>query len=107
MKDLIWIGTSKDDLRSFPMDARRDAGYQLSKVQHGEEPDDWKPMIGVGLGVREIRIRDRAGAFRILYVAQFKGAIHVLHAFQKKTQETSVKDIQLARMRFRTLRGHL
>ena len=106
MKELIWIGTSKHDLRSFPADVRQDAGYQLSKVQHGDDPDDWKPMSGIGLGVREIRIRDQAGAFRVIYLARFRNAVYVLHAFQKKTQETPVKDIQLARTRFRTLRGY-
>jgi len=105
MKELIWIGNSKDDLRSFPNGARRDAGYQLSKLPRGENPDDWKPMSGIGLGAREIRIRDHAGAFRVIYVAHFRNAVYVLHAFQKKTQETSAKDIHLARTRFRTIRG--
>lgn len=59
-----------DDLRDFPLTARREAGHQLDLVQNGRAPDDWKPMNTAGQGVREIRIRDEAGAFRVLYVAK-------------------------------------
>jgi phage-related protein len=70
MKPLRFAGASIDDLRQFPLDARREAGYQLTKVQHGMEPSDWKPMQSVGEGVKEIRIRDESGAFRIIYLAK-------------------------------------
>jgi len=82
-----------EDLRAFPETTRREAGYQLDQIQHGREPDDWKPMNTVGRGVREIRIRDAAGAFRVLYVAKFDDAVYVLHCFQKKTQKTSKADL--------------
>jgi phage-related protein len=82
---------------------RREAGYQLDHVQWGVNPDDWKPMKTIGPGVREIRIKDKAGAFRVIYVATFADAIYVLHAFQKKTQATSLQDIRLATSRFREL----
>jgi phage-related protein len=74
-----------DDLRAFPLTARREAGHQLEQEQNGREPDDWKPMNTVGPGAKEIRIRDEAGAFRVLYVAKFADAVYVLHCFQKKT----------------------
>jgi len=74
-------GSALDDLRAFPQGARREAGYQLDQIQRGREPDDWKPMNTVGRGVREIRIRDAAGAFRVLYVAKFDDAVYVLHCF--------------------------
>jgi phage-related protein len=64
-KPVEFRGSALDDLRAFPAAARREAGYQLDQVQHGREPDDWKPMNAVGRGVREIRIRDAAGAFRV------------------------------------------
>ena len=70
-------------------------------VQVGREPDDWKPMRTVGPGACEIRVRDREGAFRVLYVARFRKAIYVLHAFQKKSQKTSRRDLELARARYR------
>ena len=92
-----------EDLRAFPLTARREAGHQLDQVQHGREPDDWKPLNTVGQGVKEIRIRDEAGAFRVLYVAKFAGAVYVLHCFQKKTGKTSKADRELAARRYREL----
>ena len=89
-----------EDLRAFPLTARREAGHQLDQVQNGREPDDWKPMNTVGQGVREIRIRDEAGAFRVLYVAKFSDAVYVLHCFQKKTEKTSKADVELAARRY-------
>jgi phage-related protein len=105
MKPIVWIGDSLDDLKAFPDSARQSAGHQLSKIQHGELADDWKPMGTIGVGVCEIRVRDAAGAFRVIYVARFGGAIYVLHAFQKKSQKTSWQDVDLARKRFRSIRG--
>ena len=102
-KTVEFRGSSLDDLRTFPILARREAGHQLDQVQHGLEPDDWKPMPTIGPGVREIRIRDANGAFRILYVAKFADAVYVLHCFQKKTQKTSKPDLSLAESRYRDL----
>src|SRR5260370_41310082 len=89
-------GGRPECLRAFPEAARREAGYQLDQIQRGREPDDWKPLNTVGRGVREIRIRDAAGAFRVLYVAKFDDAVYVLHCFQKKTQKTSKADMNLS-----------
>lgn len=102
-KPVEFVGSSLDDLRAFPLTARREAGYQLDQVQNGHEPDDWKPMNTVGKGVKEIRIRDVAGAFRIIYVAKFADAVYVLHCFQKKTEKTSKADVELAAKRYRDL----
>jgi phage-related protein len=102
-KPVEFRGSALDDLRAFPSAARREAGYQLDQIQHGREPDDWKPMNAVGRGVREIRIRDAAGAYRVLYVAKFDDAVYVLHCFQKKTQKTSKADLNLAAQRYRDL----
>src|SRR5260221_11558078 len=82
---------------------RREAGFQIDRVQRGLDPDNWKPMKTVGPGVREIRIRDAAGAFRVIYIATLADAIYVLHAFQKKTLATSKRDLDLARARFKEL----
>lgn len=102
-KPVAFRGSALSDLRDFPDMARRDAGHQLDLVQHGHEPDDWKPMNTVGQGVREIRIRDEAGAFRVVYVAKFADAIYVLHCFQKKSQKTNQLDLDLAIKRYRDL----
>ena len=103
IKPAEFLGETVEALRAFPDKARQDAGFQLDKVQRGEEPDDSKPMPIIGAGVKEIRIRDEAGAFRVIYVAKLADAVYVLHCFQKKTQETSQKDIKLARKRYKEL----
>ena len=64
---------------------------------------DWKPMNTIGPGVREIRIRDKHGAFRVIYVAKFQSAVYLLHCFQKKTRATSKADLNLAESRSRDL----
>ena len=104
MKAVVFLGDSLERLRAFPDGPRRDAGFQIDRVQRGLNPDDWKPMKGIGSGVREIRVRDATGAFRVIYVATFAEAVYVLHAFQKKAARTPVRDIALAEMRFRELK---
>jgi phage-related protein len=100
MKGIRFIGDSLKRLRAFPDDARQDAGYQLDKVQRGEQPDDFKPMPSIGEGVEEIRVRDEAGVFRVIYTARLRDEVVVLHAFQKKTRATSKRDLELARARW-------
>lgn len=104
MKALRFVGTSLDDLRDFPVEARRQAGFELDALQRGHDPSDWKPMKDIGSGVREIRIHVM-GEWRIIYVAKFAHAIYVLHSFQKKTQRTRQADIELARSRYRQVGG--
>lgn len=98
-----FLGGALDDLRVFPLVARREAGYQIDRVQHGLEPDDWKPMNTVGPEVREIRIRDATSAFRVLYIAKFSDAVYVLHCFRKTSEKTSKTDLDLAAKRYRDL----
>ena len=104
MKPVRFLGNSLERLREFPEDARHDAGYQLEHVQRGEQPDDFKPMPSIGKGVEEIRVRDDSGIYRVIYTARLADAVYVLHAFQKKTQATSKRDIATARERFAQLR---
>lgn len=75
----------------------------MSKVQAGQEPEDWKPFDDVGAGTREIRVRDASGAFRVMYVAKFEEAVYVLHCFQKKSQVTSRHDKVIASARYRAV----
>jgi phage-related protein len=91
MKPIRFLGNSLECLREFPIDARQDAGFQLDRVQRGEPAHDFKPMPAVGKGVQEI------------YTARLADAVYVLHAFQKKTQATSKRDIDLAKARFAEL----
>lgn len=102
-KPIVGVGTSKEDLRDFPLVARQRAGYQLELIQEGEEPVGWKPMESVGKGVREIRIKCKDGAFRVFYVVNRPDAIYVLHAFRKTTEKTEGRDIELGRVRFKSL----
>lgn len=99
MKPVTFVGDSLKRLREFPEDVRHDAGYQLDKVQRGQQPDDFKPMPSIGKGVEEIRIWDDSGTYRVIYTARTPDAVYVLHAFQKKTQVTSPRDIGIAKER--------
>jgi len=101
-KPLIWLGSSQRDLKAFPPDARRVAGFQLRRVQQGLEPNDWKPMTTVGAGVQEIRIHTGL-EHRVFYVAKFTEGVYVLHAFEKRTRKTLKRETDLARDRFRAL----
>ena len=103
LKPVEFRGTALDDLRCFPLPARREGGHQIDQVQRGLEPDDWKPMTTIGQGVREIRVRDASGAFRVIYVAKLADAIYVLHCFQKKAAKTDKTDVDLASRRYRDL----
>lgn len=100
MKPIQFLGDALKCLRDFTDNARQDAGYQLHKVQKGEQPDDFKPMPSIGRGVEEVRLWDDSGTYRIIYTARMADAVYVLHAFQKKTQATSKQDIELAKKRY-------
>ncbi|UJP04421.1 MAG: type II toxin-antitoxin system RelE/ParE family toxin [Nitrosomonas sp.] len=102
MKPLRFIGSSLDDLKSFPVEARREAGFELYAVQYGLMPGDFKPMLNVGSGAYEIRLHV-LGEWRIIYVAKMHDAVYVLHAFQKKTQKTKCEDIELAVRRYKQI----
>jgi phage-related protein len=104
MKPLKFVASSLDDLRNFPDEARRAAGFELHAIQSGLEPSDWKPMQIVGSGVKEIRIHI-LGEWRVIYIAKLHEAVYVLHAFQKKTRKTSRQDIDLARQRYKQIGG--
>lgn len=99
---MSWLGSSLEDVRAFPDDARRSAGYQLGRVQQGLAPTDWKPMTTVGAGVVEIRVHTKV-EHRVFYVAKFEEAVYVIHAFEKRTRKTPVSDIALAQKRFADL----
>jgi len=101
-KRLIWLGSSLDDLRTFPPDARRSVGYQLRRVQCGLMPSDWKPIGTIGPGVNEIRIHTNT-EHRILYLARLPEAIYVLHAFEKRTRQTPRTEAEIARARLAEL----
>ena|ERR1700722_8657930 len=103
MKPAWFLGDSLKVLREFPADERRDVGRQIRRLQDGRSANDFKPMTSVGKGVEEIRIRGQSGAYRVIYTAHFAEAVYVIHAFQKKSQATSKRDVNIARSRFQQL----
>jgi phage-related protein len=102
VKPIVWLGSSRRDLRQFPESARQIAGFELFEVQRGGEPSDFKSMRTVGAGVFEIRVH-ADGEFRVLYVAKFAEAVYVLHAFGKRTRKTSRQDLNIASRRYADL----
>jgi phage-related protein len=97
------MGGSREDLREFPETVQDSLGFELYRVQCGLDPKDWKPMTTVGAGVKEIRERDEAGIFRIIYLATRPEGVYVLHCFQKTTQQTSRPELELAKKRFKSI----
>jgi len=102
-KEIRWVGTAYQDILEFPAEPRKEAGFQLGKVQAGLEPDNWKPFDEVGSGTKEIRIHETTGIYRVMYVAKFEEAVYVLHCFQKKTEATTKHDKDVAEARYRAV----
>lgn len=100
-KEVDWRGSSREDLLGFPEDVRRAAGFELGKVQNGQDPTDWKAISNWGQGVIEIRLDDATDEYRVVYVAKFEEKIYVLHSFQKKSQATSKPDVNIIKTRYR------
>jgi phage-related protein len=98
-KPLVWAGTSRSDVASFPVPVRREAGHDLWLVQAGREPRDWRPMPDIGRGVVEVRVHVGM-EYRVFYVATFPEAVYVLHAFVKKTRRAARRDIDTGRRRY-------
>jgi phage-related protein len=106
VKLLRFVGSSLDDLRNFPDEARRAAGFELRAIQNGLEPHDWKTMPSIGPGVKEIRIHV-LGEWRVIYISKLSSAVYVLHAFHKKGRKTNINDIELTRTRLKQIGGNL
>lgn len=104
-KPIHWVGSTLDDVREFPDNIKRELGFDLDRVQQGLLPRDFKVMQNLGSGVMEIRVRDVSGAFRLVYVAKFANAIYCLHSFQKKTQKTSPKDLEIIKARYAAVKA--
>ena len=101
-KTVAFVGTARDDLRKFPKDARIDVGQQLTLLQRGGEPTRWKPMADIGAGAAEIIVHT-GQAYRVFYVAKFPEHVYVLHAFEKKTQKTTKRDLDRGRARYKEM----
>jgi phage-related protein len=97
-----WQGDSLDVLKTFPDSVKENIGGDLSRLECGEEPLDFKPMGNVLTGVSELRDRHGRAWYRLMYCSK-GGLIFVLHCFQKKTNQTEQKDIETARERLKVV----
>ena len=105
-KCTFWVIESlREEVRQWPAEVREEIGGQLNKVEYGGDPDDFKPMKTIGMGVNEIRVTDEGNnKYRLIYVAKFEEAIYVLHVIsKKKTQKTPQSDIDIASVRYARL----
>ena len=104
-KPIIWVGSSRKDLRAFPEPVQGHVGYALYVAQRGGKHRDAKTLSGFGgAGVVEVVTDFRGDTFRAVYTLRYAGAVYVLHAFQKKSKtgrETSLRDIELIQQRLR------
>lgn len=101
-KPLTWLGSSNKIIRKFTTEARKEAGYQIYRVQQGLAPTDFKPMPSMGVGVFEIRLH-RPHEHRVIYVTKFQEAVYVLHAFEKKTQKTAQREIEITKQAYKEM----
>jgi phage-related protein len=105
LKPVIWVGSSRHDLRGFPDEVQDHMGYALYVAQRGDKHRDAKVLSGFGgAGVVEIVTDHRGDTFRAVYTVRFAGAIYVLHAFQKKSKSgraTPRRDLELIKQRLR------
>jgi phage-related protein len=101
--EVLWLGDSRDVLRSFPSRVQGDLGYALYQVQLGQTPPGSKPMKTVGPGVYELREQDERAWYRVFYLKKIAGIIYVLHCFEKRTAQTEKKDIEVAKERLKRL----
>ncbi len=108
MKPVLWIGSSKKDLRNMPEEVRSEFGHSLREIQKGKDPGNTKPLRHLGVsGVSEIVVDERQGTFRTVYTVEFKDVIAVLHVFQKKSKSgiaTPKKEIDLILQRLKQAR---
>ena len=102
MKSLKFMGDSQAALAAFPINAKREAGFELWQVQLGLMPADFKPMPTVGAGAYEIRVKVQ-GQWRVIYLAKHADAVYVLHCFHKTTPKTALPDIELAAKRYKLI----
>lgn len=108
MKPVLWIGSSKRDLKDMPEEVQSEVGHSLREIQKGKDPGNTKPLKHLGVsGISEIIVNERQGTFRTVYTVEFKDAIAVLHVFQKKSKSgisTPKQEIDLVLQRLKQAR---
>lgn len=104
---IVWMGSSKEDLADFPKAVVREMGFNLHLLQHGLVPSDAKPMKSLGVSVFELRVKDVTGIYRVIYVMTHRDCLGVLHCFKKKSQRTESRHVNTARLRLRAFRTYI
>jgi phage-related protein len=109
-KSVVWIASSKSDLRDFPVDVRRVFGVAINDAQNGEEHPDAKALKGFGgRSVLEVVDDYDGDTYRAVYTIKFAEVVYILHCFQKKAKkgsETPKHDMELIRHRLKTAELH-
>jgi len=106
---IFWPQNLTDEIKNdWPVEMRKEGGFQLGRVQQGLEPNNYRPMPTIGAGVKEIKLQDEGkNQYRLIYIAKFEEAIYVFHVITKKTTEsTSKHDIELAKKRLGEINQH-
>ncbi len=108
LKPVLWIGSSRKDLKDMPEEVQSEFGHSLREIQKGKDPGNTKPLRHLGeSSISEIVVNEREGTFRTVYTVEFKDVIAVLHVFQKKSKSgiaTPKKEIDLVLQRLKQAR---
>lgn len=106
-KEVVWYpeGLKEQIKKAWPEQVRKDAGFELGRVQQGLDPNHFREMPSIGAGVREIKVQDEnKSQYRLIYVAKFEEAIYVIHVITKKTTEKTDKDdIEISKKRYKEI----
>lgn len=109
IRPLFWVASSKHDYGHFPAHVQNQFGFELFLAQTGQHPPSAKPLKSLGARVLELIDEDGHGTYRTVYSVQFRDAVYVLHAFQKKSKrgiKTPKRDLDLIRQRVKTADEH-
>jgi phage-related protein len=109
VRPLVWVGSSRDDLKAFPDDVQDHIGFALYLAQVGTKHRDAKPLANLGSGVLEVVSNFDTNTYRAVYTVRLRDAVYVLHAFQKKSKRgiaTPKAEIDLVRRRLKAAEQH-
>ena len=107
LAQIAWEGDSLQVLRTFPKGIREDLGAELFRLQLGVKPMNSRPMKSIGARVFELKERDAAGWYRVIYLAKVGNTVHVLHSFRKQSAKTSKNDLAVAERRLKAVQMRL
>jgi phage-related protein len=100
-------GDSREVISSFPDEAKHNLGFDLRLLQQGQQPTDYRAMSSIGPGVFELRDQDERAWYRVIYLSRVRDVIHVLHCFEKRSRQTPLREINVARQRLKAVRARM